>query len=302
MQQPVIQIWFIGPDEHFGRRAAEPAGGNRSVHADPGDECDADTGGDERVRARRPAPSGAARSRPRWWRRLTAPGTGPLVPEVIGVGAPVFRSQLLAEILAVPGVTAVDSLLWQGTAFADYGNRARRRRLVPGDAHASTRRRGDMAEAERSVGAVLPGEAVGADPAGLPRRRRAGRERWRAARPGRGPRRAGGDRATEQRPPLGRPVHRPLRRLGGAVHRRPARHADGVVVRQARAARRCRQHDLLPAPRRHARRARRLDRRPHRLGGHCRRGVPTPPAPPTRARSWSGFDRPVHRNAGTRAA
>ena len=57
---------------------------------------------------------------------LTAPGIGPLVPEVIGVGAPVFRSHLLAEILAVAGVTTVDSLLWQGTSFADYGT-------TPGD-------------------------------------------------------------------------------------------------------------------------------------------------------------------------
>ena len=57
---------------------------------------------------------------------LTAPDTGPLVPERIGVGAPLFRSQLLAEILAVAGVTAVDGLMWQGSAFADYGT-------TPGD-------------------------------------------------------------------------------------------------------------------------------------------------------------------------
>ncbi len=57
---------------------------------------------------------------------LTAPGVGALVPEVIGIGTSVFRSRLLASILDVPGTTRVDSLLWQGSSFDDYG-------IAPGD-------------------------------------------------------------------------------------------------------------------------------------------------------------------------
>jgi hypothetical protein len=57
---------------------------------------------------------------------LTAPGTGALAPEVIGVGAAVFRSRLLADIVAVAGVSAVDGLLWQNASFAEYGK-------TPGD-------------------------------------------------------------------------------------------------------------------------------------------------------------------------
>ena len=36
-------------------------------------------------------------------------------------GLPLYRSALLAEIVAVPGVREVDGLIWQGAAFADYG-------------------------------------------------------------------------------------------------------------------------------------------------------------------------------------
>ena len=52
---------------------------------------------------------------------LTAPVTGLLSAERIGVGAPLFRSVLLAELLAVPGVTGVAGLTWRNAGFAEYG-------------------------------------------------------------------------------------------------------------------------------------------------------------------------------------
>ena len=53
---------------------------------------------------------------------LTAPGAGLLSPERIGVGVPLYRSAVLAEIVAVPGVREVAGLIWRGAAFADYGD------------------------------------------------------------------------------------------------------------------------------------------------------------------------------------
>jgi len=49
--------------------------------------------------------------------RLIAPKTGMLVPERIGIGQPLYRSQLLAAITAVPGTVAVRRLEWNGAAF-----------------------------------------------------------------------------------------------------------------------------------------------------------------------------------------
>jgi hypothetical protein len=53
--------------------------------------------------------------------RLTAAGTGLLSPEQIGIGAPLFRSRILAEVLAVEGVSSVGGLLWQGAPLDAYG-------------------------------------------------------------------------------------------------------------------------------------------------------------------------------------
>lgn len=52
---------------------------------------------------------------------LTAPVTGLLSAERIGVGVPLFRSVLLAALLAVPGVTGVAGLTWQNTGFTEHG-------------------------------------------------------------------------------------------------------------------------------------------------------------------------------------
>ena len=125
MQQPVIQIWFIGPDSIAAtvlqslRAATAPATAIRATSATAIPvTMDVTVRVDPSYQATLVKDAVVA--------ALTAPGIGPLVPEVIGVGAPVFRSQLLAEIIAVAGVTTVDSLLWQGTSFADYGT-------TPGD-------------------------------------------------------------------------------------------------------------------------------------------------------------------------
>ena len=125
MQQPVIQIWFIGPDSIAAtvlqslRAATAPATAIRATSATAIPVT-------MNVTVRVDPSYQATLVKDAVVAALTAPGIGPLVPEVIGVGAPVFRSHLLAGILAVAGVTTVDSLLWQGTSFADYGT-------TPGD-------------------------------------------------------------------------------------------------------------------------------------------------------------------------
>jgi hypothetical protein len=53
--------------------------------------------------------------------RLTAAGTGVLSPEQIGIGAPLFRSRIFAEALAVAGATTLGGLLWQGAPLEDFG-------------------------------------------------------------------------------------------------------------------------------------------------------------------------------------
>ncbi|WP_204141055.1 hypothetical protein [Halomicronema sp. CCY15110] len=52
--------------------------------------------------------------------QLLAPETGRLVPERIGIGQPLYRSQLLAIVEGVPGTVAVRRLEWQGAAFTQF--------------------------------------------------------------------------------------------------------------------------------------------------------------------------------------
>ncbi len=47
--------------------------------------------------------------------------SGLLPPERIGIGRPVFRSQIFEAVLAVPGALAVNGLLWDGGDFPTYG-------------------------------------------------------------------------------------------------------------------------------------------------------------------------------------
>jgi hypothetical protein len=52
--------------------------------------------------------------------RLLDPDRGLLAPEQIGIGAPLFRSRLFQECLAVPGVLGVRSIIWRGAPFREY--------------------------------------------------------------------------------------------------------------------------------------------------------------------------------------
>lgn len=52
---------------------------------------------------------------------LLAPAAGALTPERLGIGRTLFRSELFAAVLAVPGATAVRQLLLGGTAFPEPG-------------------------------------------------------------------------------------------------------------------------------------------------------------------------------------
>jgi hypothetical protein len=52
---------------------------------------------------------------------LLGAGDGLLTPERVGIGLPLFRSQLFETILDVPGALAVDGLFWNGAEMADWG-------------------------------------------------------------------------------------------------------------------------------------------------------------------------------------
>ena len=47
--------------------------------------------------------------------------TGLLAPERIGIGLALFRSRIFDAVLAVPGAVAVTGLMWNGSAFSQYG-------------------------------------------------------------------------------------------------------------------------------------------------------------------------------------
>ena len=47
--------------------------------------------------------------------------TGLLAPERIGIGLALFRSRIFDAALAVPGAVAVTGLMWNGSAFSQYG-------------------------------------------------------------------------------------------------------------------------------------------------------------------------------------
>jgi hypothetical protein len=51
---------------------------------------------------------------------LTTVGVGLLSPERIGIGTPLYRSAVLAEALAVEGVTSVRGIHWNGAGFEAY--------------------------------------------------------------------------------------------------------------------------------------------------------------------------------------
>ena len=53
-------------------------------------------------------------------KRLTAPAEGFLTPEKLGVGRPIYRSQIFAEALKTEGITAVKSILWNGDTFNEF--------------------------------------------------------------------------------------------------------------------------------------------------------------------------------------
>ena len=52
---------------------------------------------------------------------LMDPDTGLLAPERVGIGEALFESRIFEAVLAVPGAVAVQGLLLNGAAFADYG-------------------------------------------------------------------------------------------------------------------------------------------------------------------------------------
>jgi hypothetical protein len=120
MQQPGVQIWYIGPASiataltQSLRAATAPS---TPLTASPALAVPATLVLDLRVNRRYQTALVAAAVTA----RLTAPGTGLLSPERIGIGVPLFRSRILAEALAIDGASSLGGLMWQGAPFADYG-------------------------------------------------------------------------------------------------------------------------------------------------------------------------------------
>jgi hypothetical protein len=119
-QLPTVHVWYIGPESLAApittvlRAATAPT---TVISASSARPVPAQLVVDLRVaRAYQPAAVAA-----QVHAVLTAPVTGLLSAERIGVGTPLFRSVLLAEILAIAGVAGVTSLTWQRSTFADYG-------------------------------------------------------------------------------------------------------------------------------------------------------------------------------------
>jgi len=125
MMTPAVRLWYIGPATLADpvtaalRAATAPATPIRAYAATP---VPATLAIDLRVdRVHPPGLVEAAVVA-----RLTDPVSGQLAPARIGIAAAVFRSRIVAEVLAVDGVTTVAGLSWQGAPLADYG-------VTPGD-------------------------------------------------------------------------------------------------------------------------------------------------------------------------
>lgn len=120
MQLPTVRVWYIGPASLAPgitaslRAATAPSTPITAISAQP---IPATLIVDVRVDRQYQIPLVKAEV----VAALTAPATGLLSPERIGVGTPLYRSVVLAEILAVPGVSSVDGLIWRGAPFDAYG-------------------------------------------------------------------------------------------------------------------------------------------------------------------------------------
>jgi hypothetical protein len=120
-QLPTVHVWFIGADSLAAPITAALRGATAPstvVTATSAQAVPATLVVDLRVaRDHQPAAVAAQVAT-----ALTTPVSGLLSAERIGVGTPLFRSVLLGEILAVPGVTGVAGLTWQGSGFVEEGH------------------------------------------------------------------------------------------------------------------------------------------------------------------------------------
>jgi hypothetical protein len=119
-QQPVVQVWFIGGAglaetlRKALRNFSEPT---TAIDATPATPVPVSLALDVVVASNRHPEDVLPLVRA----ALTAPETGLLSAERVGIGAPVFRSRVLQAVAAVEGVEAVRGILWNGSDFADYG-------------------------------------------------------------------------------------------------------------------------------------------------------------------------------------
>lgn len=119
MQLPAVHLWYIGPDGIAATVAASlrsATAPSTPINAGPATAVPADLDVEVTVDRRfQPSLVTAAVIA-----RLTADGSGLLSPERIGIGQPLYRSRILAEVLAVGGVASVHALAWQGQPLESF--------------------------------------------------------------------------------------------------------------------------------------------------------------------------------------
>lgn len=118
-QRPVVQVWYIGEagiESTVAQTLRRLSEDTTPVDVDPAQgepvTLAIDVGVDPRMQE--PDVLEALRG------ALMAPGAGPLTPEHIGIGTPLYRSQIFAHAMAVPGVESVRALLWNGGPFSEF--------------------------------------------------------------------------------------------------------------------------------------------------------------------------------------
>lgn len=119
-QRPVVQIWYIGA-AGVAQTVLQTLHGLTDptvpIHVEPARPQEADLAISLETDPRRLADDVAAET----LAALLDPASGLLAPERIGISAALFRSQIFAAVLAVPGAVAVTGLLWNGAPFDPYG-------------------------------------------------------------------------------------------------------------------------------------------------------------------------------------
>jgi hypothetical protein len=119
-QRPVAHVWFIGSsalESTVSQRLRALSDPSTPIHVEVAAATPVTLKIDIETDPRRLAGDVIAAVK----QVLLASGTGMLVPERLGIGQPLFRSQLFRTVLSVPGAESVRAVTWNGTQLHVYG-------------------------------------------------------------------------------------------------------------------------------------------------------------------------------------